>query len=106
LGFVAYTDFNGIIQLADQNVFLDDSNCLDNTGQLFSTGVLPVGTTVEIPLVGGHILFAGAPLGISGVSTANTGVCMVTITLRPKDLSRGDASKRPGGSADYPYPLS
>lgn len=109
LGYTAYTDSTGTIQPAAPAAFLPASLCLDGTGQSFSTGILPVGTIIQfVPPSNASstltpILPAGSALILVGTSTANTGQIFVTVSLRPKDKQRGDASKRPGGSSDYPY---
>jgi hypothetical protein len=108
LGYGAYT-LHGVIQPAVPNQFLTTANCLDVTGQPFSTAILQPGTlnvfTIQPDTLGQglNILRAGAPLIVGGTSTANTGTITLFVALRPKDKDHNDFSKTPGGSAYEGY---
>jgi hypothetical protein len=109
LGYGSYTDPHGIVQPAVVNQFLPAANTLDANGQAFSTAVLPVGSLHVFKLLpdpnglGLNILRAGSPLVIAGPTVVNTGQITLNVVLRPKDLDRGDSSKRPWGASDEAY---
>jgi hypothetical protein len=108
LGYGDYTDQHGVIHAANLSFFLSTANCLDMTGASFSTGILPVGSLIVLPIPadngqGSTVLPAGAPLVITGGSATNSGQVLVTVILRPKDWDRGDSSKRPWGASDHAY---
>jgi hypothetical protein len=106
IGFGTYTDIHGNIIPGVDNFYLTLANCVDVTGQPFSTGILPVGTLCFFPSpvdpngTGAKNLPMGAPLTVVGANTANTGEVVLNIAVRPKDKDRGDSSKRPSGAAD------
>lgn len=49
-----------------------------------------------------RVLRAGHPLEITSAGSADTGVALLNVVLRPKQKDRGHVSKRPGGSAQAP----
>jgi hypothetical protein len=59
-----------------------------------------VGVTQTLTLTSTVLLPADTPLVLTSTGTANTGEALVTVTLRPVEKARGNATKRPGADAD------
>jgi hypothetical protein len=109
LGYGDYTDSYGTIHPANPTAFLTAANCLDHNGALFGSVALPLGVLNVIPVqhdptgLGLNILRAGSPLIVGAPTVTNTGQVLLNVVVRPKDLDRGDASKRPWGASDAAY---
>jgi hypothetical protein len=109
LGYGDYTDPYGTIQPANPTAFLTAANCLDHNGVAFGSVAMIVGTLSVIPVQsdptgsGLNILRAGSPLIVGPPTVTNTGQILLNVVVRPKDLDRGDASKRPWGASDAAF---
>jgi hypothetical protein len=105
LGYSDYTDSNGAAVPANHSAYLSATTCIDSTGAIFGTNGLPLGGMSVILLqldpqgLGLNIIRAGSALVLTGTG-ANI---LINVIVRPKDLDRGDASKRPFGASDEAY---
>lgn len=78
----------------------DDDHFVTSVDVVATAGNRVVGVANSLTLVTGQrLLTAGQVLELVSTGTADTGEAIVVTTLRPVEKSRGNASKRPGASA-------
>lgn len=82
---------------------VSDTNRFVETVDVVATaGNRVVGVTQTLTLTSTQLLAANAQLVAVSAGTADTGEAIISVRLRPVELSRGNASKRPSADADSP----
>lgn len=79
--------------IADTDHFVESVNVVATAGNRV------VGVSQTLTLTSTVLLPAGTPLVAVSTGTADTGEALVSIRLRPVELPRGNASKRPSADA-------
>jgi len=96
VGLTDYVDSDGDTVSADTDVLVDANGTVAGTS---GTAAVAAGALITIPLTN-TLVPAGA--GVTLVSAGNasqTGVGEIVLRLRPREKAYGNASKRPGASA-------
>jgi hypothetical protein len=115
-GVIRWSDPNAVWQVIDVTVTptvtlsgtttnlvvgtIDTTNrFVSSTNVVATAGNRVVGVVQRLTLNSTVLLTAGKPIVCVSTGTADTGEAIITVTVRPVEISRGGVSKRPGGSA-------